>query len=121
MLAVSFLVVPFVSKDSYGLIGLLAGASCFAIGNSISSPSLNSLASKNASEFEQGKVLGVMQSAASLARAISPTLTGILLNNAVNKVDDFSLKRNFWTAAAIMLIAVLVAVFYLFRQRKELI
>jgi DHA1 family tetracycline resistance protein-like MFS transporter len=121
MLAVSFLVVPFVSKDSYGLIGLVAGASCFAIGNSISSPSLNSLASKNASEFEQGKVLGVMQSAASLARAISPTLTGILLNNAVNKVDDFSLKRNFWTAAAIMLIAVVVAVFYLFRQRKELI
>jgi DHA1 family tetracycline resistance protein-like MFS transporter len=118
MLVLSFLVVPFVSKDSFGLFGLMLGAGCFAIGNSISSPSLNSLASKNANEFEQGKVLGVMQSAASLARAISPMLTGFLLNNAINQVDDFTLKRNFWTAAAIMFLAVLVAIYYLKQQKK---
>jgi MFS transporter, DHA1 family, tetracycline resistance protein len=121
MLVVSFISVPFVSKDSYGLLGLLAGASCFAIGNSISSPALTSLASKNANEFEQGKVLGVMQSAASLARAISPMLTGVLLNNANNQVDDFSLRRNYWTAAVIMFLTVLVAIYYSFQQRKELI
>jgi MFS transporter, DHA1 family, tetracycline resistance protein len=121
MLVLSFLAVPFVSKESYGLVGLLAGAGCFAIGNSISSPALTSLASKNADEFEQGKVLGVMQSAASLARAISPTITGFLLNNAVNKVDDYTLKRNFWTAAAIMFAAVLVAIYYLKNHRKALV
>ncbi|NJM52018.1 MAG: MFS transporter [Blastocatellia bacterium] len=119
MLVVSFISVPFVSKDSYGLLGLLAGASCFAIGNSISSPALTSLASKNASESAQGKALGVMQSAASLARAISPMLTGILLNNVNNQVDDFSLRRNYWTAAAIMFLTVLVAVYYVFQQKQK--
>lgn len=120
MLFLSFISVPFVSKDSFGLLGLLAGASCFAIGNSISSPSLTSLASKNASEFEQGKALGVLQSGASLARAISPMLTGFLLNNAENQVDDFSLRRNYWTAAVIMFITILVAIYYLRRQKEEI-
>lgn len=121
LLVLSFLVVPYVSEESFGLVGLLIGAGCFAIGNSISSPSLTSLASKNADESEQGKILGVMQSAASLARAISPTLTGFLLNNAVNQVDNYTLKRNFFTASAIMFIAVLVALFYLKRQHKVLV
>lgn len=120
MLVLSFISVPFVSKDSFGLLGLLAGASCFAIGNSISSPSLTSLASKTASEFEQGKTLGVLQSGASLARAISPMLTGFLLNNAENQVDDFSIKRNYWTAAVIMFITVLVAIYYLRQQKEEI-
>ena len=121
LLVLSFLVVPYVSEESFGLVGLLIGAGCFAVGNSISSPSLTSLASKNADESEQGKILGVMQSAASLARAISPTLTGFLLNNAVNQVDNYTLKRNFFTASAIMFIAVLVALFYLKRQHKVLV
>jgi MFS transporter, DHA1 family, tetracycline resistance protein len=119
MLVLSFLAVPFVSKESYGLLGLLLGAGCFAIGNSISSPALSTLASKNASDFEQGKVLGVMQSAASLARAVAPTLTGFLLNNAANQIDDSTLKRNFWTAAAIMLIAMLVAIYYSTTHRHK--
>jgi MFS transporter, DHA1 family, tetracycline resistance protein len=119
MLVLSFLAVPFVSKESYGLLGLLLGAGCFAIGNSISSPALSTLASKNASDFEQGKVLGVMQSAASLARAVAPTMTGFLLNNAANQIDDTTLKRNFWTAAAIMLIAMLVAIYYSTTHRHK--
>ena len=121
LLVLSFVAVPFVSKDSYGLLGLLAGAGCFAIGNSISSPALTSLASKAAGEFDQGKALGVMQSAASLARAIAPTVTGILLNNAQNQIDDLSLRRNFWTAGAIMLATVFVAVYYIVQHRKELV
>jgi len=36
---------------------------------------------------------------------------GVLLNNAINKVDDFSIARTFWTAAAIMLIAFLSAIY----------
>ncbi len=121
ILLISFLAVPFVSKESYGLLGLLIGAAGFAIGNGLSSPALTSLASKTAQEHEQGKALGVMQSAASLARAISPTLTGFLLNNAVNQVDDFTLKRNFWTAAAILLVTLFVAVsFFLQKETVEI-
>lgn len=120
LLVLSFLAVPYVSRESYGLLGLLIGAGCFSIGNSISSPALSTLASKNAGEFEQGKVLGVMQSSASLARAIAPTITGFLLNNAVNQIDDTTLKRNFWTAAAIMLVAMLVAVYYAATHHRKI-
>ena len=118
MLVISFAIVPFVGKDSGGLWALLAGVACFALGNSMASPSLTSLASKNANDFEQGKVLGIMQSAASLARVIGPMLCGILLNNALQQVDNSTLMRNFWTAAVIMLIALLVAIYYLTQQRK---
>jgi MFS transporter, DHA1 family, tetracycline resistance protein len=118
MLVVSFIAIPFVSKDSGGLIALLIGAGCFSLGNSMASPSMTSLASKNAEDREQGKVLGIMQSAASLARVIGPLICGVLLNNAVNQVDDSTLQRNFFGAAAIMTIALLVAIYYYSTQRK---
>ena len=121
ILALTFIAVPFISRDSFGWIGLLIGSGFFAFGNSLSSPSLTSLASKNAEEHEQGTTLGVMQSAASLARAVSPMLTVVLLNNSVNHVDESTVKRNFWTAAAIMFFAVLVAIYYLSKHRKVLV
>lgn len=119
LLTLTFFVVPFITKDSGGWIGLLIGSGLFAFGNSMASPSLNSLASKNASETEQGTALGVLGSAASLARALSPTLTGFLLNNAVNEVDSFTLKRNFWTAGGIMFAAVMVAIYYFATHRHS--
>ncbi len=118
MLVLSFIVVPFVSKDSGGLVALLIGTAFFSLGNSMASPSMTSLASKNATDFEQGKVLGIMQSAASLARVIGPLLCGVLLNNAFNKVDDFTLQRTFWTASALMFVTLLVAIYYLVKQRE---
>ncbi len=121
MLVLSFVAVSFVSKDSGGLVALLIGTACFSLGNSMASPSLTSLASKNANEFEQGKVLGIMQSAASLARVIGPLICGVLLNNAINEVDDSTLKRTFLTSAAIMFVAFLVAIYYLQQQKKVLV
>ncbi len=112
MLTASLFAVPFVSRESGGLVGLLLGVALFSIGNSIASPALTSLASKNASDHEQGKALGVMQSGASLARAIGPVIAGIMLNNAVGQVDDVTIQRTFWTAAGIMFIAFLVAVYF---------
>jgi predicted MFS family arabinose efflux permease len=53
-----------------------------------------------------------MQSAASLARAIGPTIGGVLLNNAFNKLDDFTLYRTFWAASAIMFLAFLMAIYF---------
>ncbi|CAN5341105.1 tetracycline resistance MFS efflux pump [soil metagenome] len=143
MLVLSLIAVPLVTKDSGlfvaslvaekypqiskflvehgGLIALLIGTACFSLGNSMASPSLTSLASKNANEFEQGKVLGIMQSAASLARVIGPLICGFLLNNALNQVDAFTLKRTFWTASGLMFLTFLVAVYYLIKQKQKTI
>lgn len=121
LLAGSLFAVPFVGPDSGGLVSLLVGIGFFALGNALSSPALTSLASKNADENEQGKALGIMQSAASLARAVGPIIGGFLLNNAVNKIDDFTIYRTFWTAAAIMFLALLVSIYFVkVGQRKSL-
>lgn len=112
MLAASLFAVPFVRPESGGLTGLLIGIAFFSIGNSIASPALTSLASKNASEDEQGKALGVMQSGASLARAVGPVIAGYLLNNAIGQIDDMTIQKTFWTASAIMFVAFLVAIYF---------
>lgn len=121
LLTISLFAVPFVGPASGGLIGLLVGITFFSIGNSIASPALTSLASKNAPEHEQGKALGIMQSGASLARAIAPMAAGFLLNNAIGEVDDLTIQRTFWTASAIMLVAFFTAIYYLKRKADEVL
>ncbi|MEP6850555.1 MAG: MFS transporter [Acidobacteriota bacterium] len=113
MLTASLFAVPYVGPTNGGLVGLLVGIALFAVGNSIASPGLTSLASKNAADHEQGKALGVMQSGASLARAIGPIVGGILLNNAIGQVDDHSIQVTYWTASAIMAAALLAAIYFL--------
>jgi DHA1 family tetracycline resistance protein-like MFS transporter len=118
ILVLSLVAVPFVSKESGGLTALLIGTAFFSIGNSISSPSLLTLASKNTDEKEQGQALGIMQSAASLARVIGPFICGISLNNASNQVDSFTLKRTFWIAATIMIAALVLAIYFTFEKSE---
>ncbi len=103
---------PFIGPAWGGLAGLLLSMAFFSVGNSLSSPALTSLASKVASEDEQGKALGVLQSGASLARAIGPVIGGILIINAAEKIDDYTLIRTFWTAAGIMFAAFLLAIYF---------
>ena len=118
LLAGSLFAVPYVGPEFGGLTGLLIGIAFFSVGNSMASPALSTLASKNASDSEQGKALGVMQSGASLARAVGPLIAGVLLNNSLGKInaidtiDDLSLQRTFWTAAAIMAAALVVSIYY---------
>ena len=111
LMVTSLFAVPLVGPQTGGLVGLLIGMAFLSFGNSLASPALTSLASKTASEFDQGKTMGIMQSGASLARAIGPTIGGVLLNNAVNGMDDFTLRRTFWTASAIMFVAFLTAIY----------
>lgn len=138
ILVIAFFLVPFVSPTTFGelsnfaesfsqtrgiwlpshfggLIALLLGIAFFSIGNSISTPSLTSLGSRFAPPDEQGATLGVLQSAASLARAIGPALAGILLYSATapKNIDDLSLFRAFWTASGVMLVAFLVSLYFL--------
>lgn len=112
LLVISLFLVPFISAEAGGLTVLLFGIAGFAVGNSIASPGLTSLASKTADESQQGKSLGLLQSAASLARVVGPLACGVLLNNAVGRVDDASLFRTFWTAAAIMFAAFVTSVYF---------
>lgn len=107
----SLFAFPFFGPAYGGLTALLIACAVISIGNAFASPSLTSLASKISAEDKQGSSLGVMQSGASLARAIGPTIGGFLLNNAVNRVDDQTVVRTFWTAAVIMFFALLSAIY----------
>jgi DHA1 family tetracycline resistance protein-like MFS transporter len=113
MLTLSLFATPFSSPAFGGLTGLLFVSGFLAFGNAFATPALTSLASKIAAAHEQGRAMGVMQSGASLARAIGPTLCGILLNNAAGSMDTTTITRTYWTAAGIMLVAFLAALFFL--------
>ena len=123
LLAGSFFAVPYVGPLFGGLTALLIGIAFFSIGNSLASPALTSLASKEAHDEAQGKTLGILQSAASLARAIGPALSAFLLYSAVapENIDDHTLFRTFWTAAAIMILAVIVSLYFLKTERVEVL
>ena len=103
------------------MLGILAVGALSAIGNALSAPSLTSLASKSAGASEQGSVLGVMQSVASLARAVGPTVAALLIYSAVahigydlkpQNMSDASILRTFWTAAAVQFVAFVLAVYF---------
>jgi len=116
----SLFVVPFV-RPTTGLATILVIAAATSIGQALSAPTLSSLASKSASAAQQGSVLGVMQSVASFARAVGPTLAAVLIYSAVahvgfdgqpQKMSDASLLRTFWTAAAIQFVGFLLAIYF---------
>jgi hypothetical protein len=116
--AISLFAVPFVGPAAGGLAALLVGGGVFSMGNSLATPALTSLASKSVGPGEQGAVLGVTQSVASLARAVGPFLTAMLINSSVahlgadgisHHMSDTSLFVTFWTAAAIMFVAFFMA------------
>jgi MFS family permease len=121
LLVASFFAVPFVGPETGGLTALLIGIAFFSIGNSLSSPALTSIASKEAHDEAQGKVLGILQSAASLARAIGPALSAFLLYSATapDNISDDTLYLTFWTASAIMLVAFLMAIYFAKTERQK--
>ena len=126
--AISLFAVPFVGPAAGGLAALLVGGGVFSMGNSLATPALTSLASKSAGPAQQGVVLGVTQSTASLARAVGPSLAAILISSSIahlgadglpHYMSDQSLFITFWTAAAIMFVAFLLA-FYLAANKRRL-
>jgi predicted MFS family arabinose efflux permease len=117
----SLFAVPFVGPNSGGLLALLIGGGVFSMGNSLSTPALTSLASKSVGPAEQGSVLGVTQSVASLARAVGPSLAALLIHSAMaqmgadgkpHNMSDHSLFVTFWTGSGIMLLACLLAIYF---------
>ncbi|HEX8845350.1 MAG TPA: MFS transporter [Pyrinomonadaceae bacterium] len=125
LFATSLFIIPLTGPHT-GLATLLAVGAIFAVGNSLATPSLQTLASKSAGRGEQGGVLGVTQSVASLARAVGPSIQALLIYSATqtmgadglpHNMSDHSLRLTFWTAAAIMFGAFLLAA-YLNRARS---
>lgn len=119
--AISLFAAPFVGPAAGGLAALLIGGGVFSMGNSLATPALTSLASKSAGPGQQGVVLGVTQSVASLARAVGPFLAAVLINSSIaylgadgipHYMSDRSLFATFWTAAGIMLLAFFLAFYY---------
>ena len=124
--AISLFAVPFVGPAAGGLAALLVGGGVFSMGNSLATPALTSLASKSAGPEQQGVVLGVTQSVASLARAVGPFLAAVLINSSIahmgadglpHYMSDQSLFVTFWTGAAIMFVAFFMAFYYSSAQR----
>jgi multidrug resistance protein len=111
MMVISLFLIPFVGPAYGGLTALLLISALLSFGNSFASPALTSLASRISHEDEQGKALGIMQSGASLARAIAPMIGGVLLNNAVGSMDDHTISRTFITASGIMVLALIVSIY----------
>ncbi len=111
MMALSLFLIPFVTPEFTGLPGLLGVCVLLSFGNALASPALTSLASKITHENEQGSRLGIMQSGASLARAVGPLIGGLLLSNAASRIDQTTLYRTFFAAAAIMFLAFLISLY----------
>jgi DHA1 family tetracycline resistance protein-like MFS transporter len=114
MFALSLAATPFVAPQTGGLFALLLITTFFALGNSLSGPALTSLTSKSVGRGEQGGVLGVTQSAASLARALGPALGAFLIysRSAPRQMDDRSIRLTFWVASAITFAAFLLALYF---------
>ena len=120
LFTLSLFAIPLIGQGA-GLPLLLLVGGTFALGNSLATPSLQTLASKSVGRGEQGGVLGVVQSVASLARAVGPSIAALLISSAVatygadgrlHEMSDRSLRTTFWTAAAIMLVAFLLAAYF---------
>ena len=120
LFAASLAAIPFTGPHT-GTAALLALGALFALGNGLATPSLTSLASKSAGAGEQGGVIGVTQSVASLARVVGPLVSGALIYSAVatvgydgrpHNMSDASVARTFWAAAAVMFVAFLLAAYF---------
>ena len=88
---------------------LLVASTGIAVGNSLVTPTLNSLASKSVAASLQGRILGVMASVASLARIIGPVLGGFLLGRDSDQ-DRLYGRTPYWVSGSIMVVAMALAV-----------
>lgn len=117
MLLVGLLALPFVRPTFGGLVGLCLAGGLISIGNQLATPLLTGLASKAVTPDVQGGVLGIVQSAGSLARFVGPIMqSALIVTAATGKIDDHSLFVTFWTAAGVTLIACVLS-FVLARVR----
>lgn len=100
ILACALLALPLVE----GLGALLLTGAGLAIGNSLVNPSINGLVSRSTDPSWQGRVLGLMQAAASLGGCAGPLAGGWLLTLNPRHTSDFG-KAPFWCGGLLLLVA----------------
>ncbi len=107
VLGLSIAAIPFVPS----LAGLAVVMTCLGVGNSFTNPSVLGSISLLSGAEEQGLVLGIAQSAASLGRILGPALGGILYQH-------FTQSSPFLSGGFIALLGFLITTF-LFAQLPE--
>ncbi len=101
ILAAGFFILPL----SHGVAMLVIATTATAIGHGLVAAPMNGMASKSVGAAAQGRVLGVMQSSASLARVAGPVLGGFLLNwEIVHGYPHFG-RFAYWAGAAVILVS----------------
>lgn len=98
MIALGLGLVPFAGS----VPALLAALGILSLGMGLNQPVLSSLVSRVAGAHEQGGVLGLAQSLASLGRIVGPAWGGFLF-------DRYGMSFPYLSGAAIMLVAVIVS------------
>lgn len=83
-------------------LAMMATFAVLAIGQGLSTPSLNALISRTADPGEQGRVLGSAQSMGALARAVGPALGGALFSSV-------SMGAPFWFAGGLLVLGLALA------------
>jgi DHA1 family tetracycline resistance protein-like MFS transporter len=105
ILGASLWLLPLASTTG-ALFAVTAG---LAIGHSLMAAPLSGLASKAGEAQSQGRILGLLQSSASLARIIGPVLGGWLLHYDVFSPERLLGSSPYWIGAAVMAVAFLLA------------
>lgn len=99
----------FLLPTSATTVMLCMATAGLATGHGLVAAPLNSMASQSVDAFAQGRVLGLMQSAASVARIIGPVLGGSLLHYDVLHLAGAQFGQTaYWTSGAIVLAALAV-------------
>ena len=98
LMAGSMVALPFVSTTGWLLFVIFF----IALGNSFVSPTLTGLASRTTDAHCQGRLLGLMQSVASLGRFLGPMIAFALV--PFSPADNYA-KLSFFASAAILLVA----------------
>ena len=100
----------FFLPGSSATASLFAATAGVAIGHALIAAPMNSMASKSVSAASQGRVLGLMQSAASVARIIGPVTGGWLLDHdAVHLASEFG-RTPYWVGGGVMVVACCLAI-----------
>lgn len=107
---VVFLGISLFALPAAGTVTFLFIATAgMAVGHGLVASTLNGLASKAFSAEAQGRVLGIMQSAASFARIVGPVMGGWLLNvDALQQAASFG-RTPYWAGGGVMLAALVLA------------
>jgi multidrug resistance protein len=98
VLSIGLFALPLAS----GMMSLVIACIAVAIGNSLLMPTLTGIASRSVDQNWQGRALGLLQSAGSLARWIGPALAGLLLSFDVGRAKEFYARTPLWAGAVLV-------------------